>query len=239
MFETQSDNEFEIVASFSLPRNPEYDSGVEIADINADGKNDIVFASGELVVVYENTGDNSWEPVWADTGNVEHLAAGDHDGDGAQEFMFNQLGATSIFAGTIVDSDSDGTSNALDNCPFDSNPAQEDADSDAVGDVCDNCIYGPNPAQGPAIFGQNVVAENSQTFSWPVAADVVFVKGNLADVSSYVVDLVDSVALTTQLTDSSVPVSGAGFYYLVRPDCAVGSWQTSLGAEPGRDLALP
>ncbi len=65
------------------------------------------------------------------------------------------------------------------------------------------------------------------------------VKGDLANVSSYVVDLVDSIALTDNLTDSSVPASGAGFYYLVRPDCVVGSWQTSLGAEPGRDLALP
>ena len=72
-----------------------------------------------------------------------------------------------------------------------------------------------------------------------VAADVVYVKGNLSDVSSYVVDLMDSIALTNDLTDSSVPASGAGFYYLVRPDCAVGSWQTSLGAEPGRDLVLP
>ena len=47
------------------------------------------------------------------------------------------------------------------------------------------------------------------------------------------------LALTDNLTDSSTPVSGAGFYYLVRPDCLVGSWQTSLGAEPERDLALP
>ncbi len=75
--------------------------------------------------------------------------------------------------------------------------------------------------------------------SWPVAADVVFVKGNLADVSTYAVDLVDSNALTDNLTDSSEPASGAGFYYLVRPDCLVGSWQTSLGAEPERDLELP
>ncbi len=65
------------------------------------------------------------------------------------------------------------------------------------------------------------------------------VKANLANVSTYTVDLVDSIALTDNLTDSSVPASGAGFYYLVRPDCVVGSWQTSLGAEPERDLVLP
>ncbi len=96
----------------------------------------------------------------------------------------------------------------------------------------------PSGLSRPAIFGQDVVAVDSQTFSWPVAADVLFVKGNLADVSDYVIDLVDSIALTNDLTDSSEPVSGAGFYYLVRPDCVVGSWQTSLGAEPGRGLVL-
>ena len=139
----------------------------------------------------------------------------------------------------LIDTDGDGVVDTQDNCPTIENPNQEDSDQDTIGDACDNCVYGPNPAQGPAIFGQDVVAENSQTFSWPVAADVVYVQGDLATVSTYTVDLVDSIALTSELTDSSVPVSGAGFYYLVRPDCLVGSWQTSLGAEPERDLALP
>jgi hypothetical protein len=53
------------------------------------------------------------------------------------------------------------------------------------------------------------------------------------------VDVVESLALTTSLADSTEPESGAGFYYLLRPDCPVGSWQTSVGAEPGRDAALP
>ncbi|MBI4605094.1 MAG: hypothetical protein HY721_24285 [Planctomycetes bacterium] len=36
-----------------------------------------------------------------------------------------------------IDYDSDGLSNAEDNCPADSNPAQEDSDSDGVGDACE------------------------------------------------------------------------------------------------------
>jgi hypothetical protein len=139
----------------------------------------------------------------------------------------------------LVDTDGDGIADVDDNCTLTENPDQDDADNDTVGDLCDNCIYGYNPTQGPAIFGQDVVAEDQQTFSWPLAADVVFVKGNLANVSTCTVDLVDSVTLTSELTDSSEPASGAGFFYLVRPDCLVGSWQTSLGAEPERDLALP
>jgi len=39
--------------------------------------------------------------------------------------------------------------------------------------------------------------------------------------------------------DSAVPGSGQGFFYLAKPDCGVGSWQSILGGEPGRDAALP
>lgn len=45
------------------------------------------------------------------------------------------------------DSDGDGVSNALDNCPSTSNADQADADVDGVGDACDNCPAAPNPDQ--------------------------------------------------------------------------------------------
>jgi hypothetical protein len=45
----------------------------------------------------------------------------------------------------------------------------------------------------------------------------------------------------TTLTDASIPPVAAGFYYLVRlaGTCSAASWQSTVGAEPGRDLALP
>ncbi len=108
-----------------------------------------------------------------------------------------------------------------------------------LGDVCDNCIYGPNPPQGPAIFGQDIKALDSETFSWSEPAEIVYATGDLALASTYTVDLVQALPLGTSFMDSSLPASGEGFFYLVKPNCGVGSWQTSLGAEPERDLALP
>jgi hypothetical protein len=118
VFEAQSDDHFEIVATFSLPRPISLDAGAVVGDIDADGKKEIVFGSGYQVSVYQNTGDDSWEEVWTDIAAVESVGAGDHGGDGAQEIMFQQSGATSIFEGITVDTDGDGVSNALDNCPF-------------------------------------------------------------------------------------------------------------------------
>ena len=248
LFEATSDNDFQVVATFSQPYGTlESQSTANIADVDGDGFREIVIGSGTTVRIFRNIGDNAWEEIWSTgAGNLFSIGAGDHDADGKEEIILQDGFGVNDFTGIweidpadAADVDADGVVDAIDNCPLTANHGQEDADSDTVGNVCDNCIYGPNSAQGPAIFGQDVVAKNSQTFSWPVAADVVFVKGNLANVSTYTVDLVDSVALTNDLTDAAVPATGTGFYYLVRPDCLLGSWQTSLGAEPERDLALP
>ncbi len=137
------------------------------------------------------------------------------------------------------DVDGDDVIDLLDNCPEDANSSQEDADDDAVGDACDNCVYAANSTQGAAILGQTIKALDPNTFVWSEPAEVVYARGDLALVSTYSVDLVDSLPLGTSLVEPSLPGSGSGFFYVFRPDCPVGSWQTRLGSEPGRDIALP
>ncbi len=47
----------------------------------------------------------------------------------------------------LIDTDNDGVSDALDNCPGVYNPGQENNDADAFGDACDNCPNATNPDQ--------------------------------------------------------------------------------------------
>jgi 5-methylthioadenosine/S-adenosylhomocysteine deaminase len=116
-----------------------------------------------------------------------------------------------------------------------------DVDGDGALNACDNCPDIANPGQGPVVFGQTLLANDAGDFTWGGPADVKFVRGDLATMSSYVVDRVGDLAHATALVDPDVPEVGSGFFYLVRPagTCMAGSWQSSPGAEPARDAALP
>ena len=63
------------------------------------------------------------------------------------DVAFRGIGKTIEFLSPDGDRDADGVSNALDNCPYQSNPAQEDHDNDGIGDLCDNCPTIANPGQ--------------------------------------------------------------------------------------------
>ncbi len=52
--------------------------------------------------------------------------------------------------GPVDDYDNDGAVTAIDNCPLNYNPVQEDVDGDDVGDICDNCPDDSNPGQEDA-----------------------------------------------------------------------------------------
>ena len=72
---------------------------------------------------------------------------------------FNSPSSSGVWTGTIslvgvnpvvVDSDSDGIADSLDNCPLIPNPSQAESDGDGVGDACDNCPDVPNASQSDA-----------------------------------------------------------------------------------------
>ena len=69
--------------------------------------------------------------------------------------------------------------------------------------------------------------------------DVRWVKGDLGQVSSYATSGQGWLSAATSMDISAdMPVPGEGLYYVVKPT-GCGSWQTSPGAQPGRDPELP
>jgi len=116
-----------------------------------------------------------------------------------------------------------------------------DVDGDGVHNACDNCPAYANPGQGAVVFGEAIYATTPDVLSWNSPADVTFVRGDLASVGSYGINDSGVLLSATSLTDIAVPPPGTGYYYLVRlaGTCTVGSWQSVLGTEPGRDLILP
>jgi hypothetical protein len=95
-----------------------------------------------------NKGSNEYVPP-----DVSDL---DDDGDTGETVPFDLVHETRIAgivdmgAYEVGDSDGDGITDGLDNCPFASNPGQEDADEDGVGDVCDICPDDANAGQEDA-----------------------------------------------------------------------------------------
>jgi len=246
ILEATGDNRLQDVALLVRPNGNSYSSAA-VADVDGDGRREIVFGTHNQVAIYENDGDNSWHEIWSGAGSeVESIGAGDHDADGMDEILFRGGNVTNGTTGVweideayAADMDTDGRVDAIDNCATVWNPEQEDTDADAVGDACDNCIWGPNPAQGPAVFGHTLLATGPSTFGWASPAPVAHVRGSLAGVGAYAWDLFGTLPPGVAFFDADQPAGGAGFYYLVKPSCFVGSWQSELGAEPGRDEALP
>ncbi len=112
-----------------------------------------------------------------------------------------------------------------------------DSDADTVINAADNCPFVANLAQGPLIFGQTVFPVSSTTFAWATPSDVRFVRGPLDMVDVLATNDSGTLPGAVSYSDPATPSSGAGSYYLFALDCAGRSYQTTVGAEPGRDLA--
>jgi hypothetical protein len=95
----------------------------------------------------------------------------------------------------------------------------------------------------PVTFGQTVTADADKvTFRWSTSVDYRAVRGSFATSTSIGAYAVQSITIATgsTLVDTASPAPGTGFWYLVKPGgCTPTSWQSVLGAEPGRDTAIP
>ena len=89
-------------------------------------------------------------------------------------------------------------------------------------------------------FGEAILAAaDGNSLFWTTPANVRFTKGELAAVGSYAPTGGGPLVAATSIDVSAdAPGPGTGLWYLVRPE-PCGSWQTALGAEPGRDDGAP
>lgn len=213
VFEANGNDSFQRIALIVKPASSEGSSTAAVADLDGDGRREIVMSTGSAMYIFESSGNNKFTEIWSGNaashgiGPVRSIGAGDHDGDGKEELIFRTGGSTGvtgvweIHPNFQADLDLDGTVDAIDNCPTQS--------------------------------------ADAQTFNWPNPADIVFAIGPLSAVDRYATLNSGSAVLATELVEATVPAPGQGLYLLLRPDCPVGSWQNGVGSEPGRDGALP
>ena len=131
--------------------------GVGIYDFGRGSSKHVDLEGGSSVGALDETVTRDY-PVWNDTSRtydcvegtrqVIHLKLrdgrlGDHDLT-ENGVVFDPGGPAFLPQG---DSDGDGVTDDLDNCPSVPNPSQEDGDGDGIGDTCDNCVSTPNPDQ--------------------------------------------------------------------------------------------
>jgi hypothetical protein len=113
--------------------------------------------------------------------------------------------------------------------------ATDSSDNTSEFSPCETAVCGGSSA----VFPTQIFATDENTLSWGSPFDIRYAKGHLHNVSSYSTYGGGLLIGTSTLdTSGDTPLVGEGAYFLVRKAiCA--SWQTTPGAEPARDAALP
>ena len=159
--------------------------------------------------------------------------------DGEDSEPFNNLICRDVDADTCNDCSS-GTDDVFNDGP--------DQDGEGICDATDNCPNYPNPGQeSQLVFPESIIAISQNVFAWTTPADIVFVLGNIAGLPTYSTITMSFRSNKTLFTVNDPPV-GQNRYYLVRIDCAVGTWVSGGPNEcpsapncpnGGRDANLP
>jgi Tol biopolymer transport system component len=141
-----------------------------------------------------------------------------------------EITSDEIYAVYLQDQDTDGKPELY--------SVELDSDADSVVNGLDNCPYAANGSQDPVVFGQTVLAASKTRFTWDDPTELRFVRGPLSGVGVYATDDSGTLSDAASFADGGTPAANSGWYYLFAPDCSGRSYQTELGAQPDRDLAV-
>ena len=116
----------------AFPTNP-----LEVSDLDADGIGDVQDADDDNDAVVDES-DNcpliaNNDQLDTDADGLGNVCDADDDADGVDDVIEGEIGTDPLLA----DTDSDGASDEVDNCPLFANAEQLDTDSDGTGNACD------------------------------------------------------------------------------------------------------
>ncbi len=114
-----------------------------------------------------------------------------------------------------------------------------DSDGDGDCNVADTCPLTPNPGGGTALFDYPLIAINNTTFAWQRPENVQWVKGSLSVVSTYTEAGGGVGPGATTIPAPDLPAPGTGIWWVLKPDCPVGSWSTGSPSECAVPAACP
>ncbi len=206
--------------------------------------------AGWISLSCENTsscGDNAYGVANDGAGTLSGYAWGEHlgwinFGNGSPEFGVRIDPFTGVFSGYAW-TENHGWINFG---PADTPQATQivtgwrcpDPDGDLVCTVDDGCAA----FDAAGRFGQTVAAQSGSVLAWPVAADCEVAQGTFTssqDIGSFAGAAIVTAAGADYTDPSPDPPPGSGYWYLFRPDCAIGSYSTGSPSEQGdRDGAL-
>jgi hypothetical protein len=248
VFEATGNDHFEAVASLVVPVGSLLgDDGANVLDVDGDGQKEIIFGALGTMKIFQSVGDNAWTEIWSGAAsNPDTIGAGDHDGDGKAEAIFDTSPGTGIWEilpQDAADLDGDGLVDVVDNCPQDGNADQTDSDTDGAGDPCDcapvdgSAFAAPGEVDGLRLGAtKDAITWTSQATEAGVGTVYDVVRGAVLGlpVGSAAEDCLEPGSSDTASADGALPDPGEGFYYLVRAAnvCGVGSYgQETGGAE--------
>jgi CSLREA domain-containing protein len=195
---------------------------------------------GSTTCLTDISGNGSWSVVVS--GNPPHVST----------TATSPTNSTSEFSAAFIDTDSDGFSDVADNCPTISNPDQIDTDFDGRGDPCDCAASDASVFASPTEISGTEFAADKQTVSWnsavPTSGTSTLHDVLRGDLTGLPVNggasgtcLAPGGVAGSSIPDSTTPLEGAAFWYLVRGrnTCGTGTYGFATGGTERTSTSCP